>query len=132
MWRFADDKGAPGFNRVAMSRMALIIPPEHRRVAVEALESDVIGTNSNPWTKGLMEYDVLLDLTDADDSIYVSALGGQRMPFVYQQRSSLEIAVLNSGNEIALNDGVMILCKQRFRMGYAEPRRNCRYDFTTA
>jgi len=130
MWRFADDKGVPGFNRAAMSRMAVVIPPEWKRVATETLQSDIIGTNSNPWGKNLMEADVLLDLTTTDYAMYVSALGGQRMPFVYQQRSSLEIAVLNSANEIALNDGVMILCKQRFRMGYAEPRRNCRLDYT--
>ena len=130
MHRYGDDQGRVAYNAVAMSRLVAIIPPEFDQVVTETLNSAFIATSDNPYFKGLMEFEVLPYLTDADNAIYVSALGATRKPFLYQERTPLQVEVFNSPQQIAEEHGLKILTRQRYRFGYGEPRRNFRFDFT--
>jgi phage major head subunit gpT-like protein len=132
LWRYEDDKGVTAYNTDAMKDVRIVIPPEHHRVVTEVIESSFIATSENPYFKGLVGYKVLPYLTDADDAFYLSAVGSVRKGFVHQQRVPLEVVVLNDKASVADNDGVKILARERFRFGYGDPRRNMRFDFTTA
>jgi phage major head subunit gpT-like protein len=133
MARYNDDTGRP-FNSVAMRQKRAIIPPEHERAFTEAMNSTQVVRSSagvsNPWGEGLCEIDVLPYLTDADNAYYLSFLGASRKPFIYQERTPLEIIVYNDAKDIAKNHGVLVLTRQRYRLGYGDPRRNLRHDFT--
>ncbi|KKN24095.1 hypothetical protein LCGC14_0898420 [marine sediment metagenome] len=130
MWRYGDDQGRLAYNASAMSDVRVVIAPEHEKAFTEAINSTLISSSDNPWGNGLVSFDVLPFLTDADDAVYISALGSQRKPFVYQERTALQVQVFNSPNEIADAHGLKVLTRQRYRFGYGEPRRNVRHDFT--
>jgi len=132
MSRYQDDKGRPGYNALAMRRMAAIIPPEYERGFSEAINSTLLSSSDNPWGKGLIEFDVLpyLPAVTTDDAYYLSAIGAERKPFLFQKRDELEVVVYNDGKDIAENDGLKVLSRQRFRFGYGEFRRNVRHDYT--
>lgn len=130
MWRYQDDKGRTAFNAGAMSRLMCAIPPEHFRVFTELVNSSLISNSDNPWGQGIVEFAALPYLTDADNAFYTSAIADTRKGFVYQERTTLQVEVLNSSEAVADNHGVKVLARQRFRFGYGEPRRNVRYDFT--
>lgn len=130
--RMVTDKDTEGFNRGAMTRVRAIIKPEYERAFTEALESTQIGSSSNPWGLGLIEgFDVLPDLASGTHISYINALGSPRGPFYYQQRKPLEIQVLNGADDVAENHGVKVLCYERFRFAYGEPRRSISQTFTT-
>lgn len=139
MSRFEDDKGRPGYSTRAMSKIRVVVPPEYHRIFTEAVNSDLIGgggattptPQSNPFFKNIVEIDVLSHLTDADDAFYFNAVGDPtRQPFIYQERTKLEVEVFGSGPDVAENDGLMVLSRQRFKFTYGEPRFSIRYDFT--
>lgn len=131
MSRYADDQGRVGFMTKAMTKLSAVIPPEMHKAFTEVINSTLIGSgNSNPWANGIMEFDVLPYLTDADNAFYLSALGANRKPFLFQEREPFEAVVLNSADDIAENDGIKVLARERFRFGYMEPRYNMRFDFT--
>lgn len=136
MTRYKDDQGREGFNGTAMNTLRCVIPPEQRRAFVEVLNSTIIisgsGTAgvSNPWANGLVDFDVLVNLTDADNAFYLHALAGTRKPFYFQQRKTLEVVVMNSEENVALNHGVKVLLYERYVFAYGDPRRALRHDFT--
>lgn len=131
MTRFEDDQGRTGFTAAAMQRRVAIIPPEYVRAFTEAINSTLISNSDNPWGKDLVEWEELPYLTDADNAFYLSALGATRRPFLIQEREPFEVVILNDAKDIAENDGIKVLGRERFRFGYMEPRFNFRYDFTT-
>lgn len=130
MFRYEDDQGRTAYNAAAMDKLVAIIPPEYEQVFTEVLNSSIISNSDNPFFKGIMEFDVLPYLTDADNAVYVNALGAERKPFIYQERTPLQIEVFNSPQQIAEEHGLKILTRQRYRFGYGEPRRSLRHDFT--
>lgn len=131
MDRYQDDTGSRPFNAQARTSKRLIIPPENVKVATEVVASLLTGGgDSNPFFLNIVELDELLYLTDADNAVYMSYVGSARMPFIYQERTPLEIVVLTSTEEVAKNNGVLVLCRQRYRLGYGDPRRNFRMDWT--
>jgi hypothetical protein len=136
MARFADDKGRIGFNGTAMNNLRCVIPPEQRRAFSEVTNSTIIisgsGTAgvSNPWGNGLVGFDELPWLTDADNAFYLHALGAVKKPFYFQEREPLEVIVLNGADDVALWNGVKVLVRERFRFAYGDPRRGFRHDFT--
>lgn len=136
MSRFLDDKGRSSFNSAAMGDVRVVIPIEQKRAFTEVLNSTVIiggsGTAgvSNPWGNGLVNFDVLDALTDADNTHYMNAVGGQRKPFYFQQREPLEVVVLNSTNDVAENHGMKVLLYERYRFAYGDPRRSLEQAYT--
>ncbi len=137
MSRFADDKGRIGFNGTAMNTLRVVIPPEYRRSFAEAINSTIVidATDaagvSNPWGNGLVQFDELPWLTDADNSFYLNAVAATRKPFYFQEREKLEVIVDNDASSVANNNGVKVLVRERFRFAYGDPRRSFKFIFTT-
>ncbi len=135
MGRFNDDKGRP-FNGTAMQQLRCVIPIEMQRAFSEVINSTIIISGSgaagvsNPWGNGLVTFDVLINLTDADNAFYTHAMGASRKPFYFQQRENLEVVVMNGTNDVANNHGVKVLLYERYRFAYGDPRRAFRHDFT--
>lgn len=141
MWNFKDDQGRAGYMSSAMTKLRAIIQPDYDRAFKQAMQSTVIPTfgkdthlggstvyavaASNPWGQGLVEVDVLPALTPSLVTFYLSAVGDEVKPFIFQQRQDLEIEIYNDAKDIALNDGLMVLCRMRHRFGYGDPRRSC-------
>ena len=130
MFRFEDDQGRTAYNAVAMNNVVVIIPPEYEQVFTEVIKSSIISNSDNPFFKDIFGFEVLAYLTDADNAVYINALGAERMPFLYQERTPLQVEVFNSPQQIAEEHGLKILTRQRYRFGYGEPRRSLRHDFT--
>lgn len=133
MWRYKNDQGQAAYNAKAMMRLAAVIPPEYHLVFTELINSSLISNSDNPWAKGIMEFDVLPSLpavTGSDAAWFLSALGAERMPFIYQERTPLQVEVFNTPQQIADIHGLKILTRQRYRFAYGEPRRNHRFDYT--
>ncbi len=133
MWRYKNDQGQAAYNAKAMMRLSAIIPPEYHQAFTELINSSLISNSDNPWAKGIAEFDVLPSLpavTGSDAAWFLSAIGAERMPFIFQQRVPLQVEVFNSPHEIADARGLKILTRERFRFAYGEPRRNHRIDYT--
>lgn len=131
LWTFQDDQGRTGYNASAMSNLRLIIPPKYQRAAVEAMESTLVGGgNDNPWGKNLAAVDVLPYLTAANNIFFISATGATRKPFIYQERTNLQVNILNGADHVAENHGVKVIVTQRYRLQYGEPRRAIKMSLT--
>lgn len=133
MWRYENDQGQAAYNAKAMMRLAAVIPPEYHQAFTELINSSLISNSDNPWAKGIAEFDVLpsLPAVSGDDAAwFLSAIGAERMPFIFQQRIPLQVEVFNSSQQIAEERGLKILTRERFRFAYGEPRRNHRFDYT--
>lgn len=125
---FKDDQGRP-FNAQANSRIRMLAHPAQERAAYEALNQTAFtggsGASNVFGPKFLEGVDILPYMVSGDlDEMYFSALGSVRKPFIYQERTSLEIVMLASGDEVVKNNGVMALTRQRFTLTYGEPRRS--------
>ncbi len=131
MSQYQDDRGRVGFNALAMKpRLSCIIQPDYVRGFTEAMNSTLISQSSNPWGMGLVDFDELPYLTAATITFYACAIGATRMPFIFQERDKLEVEVFADSREIADNDGLKILTRERFRFGYGDPRRSVSHVFT--
>lgn len=131
MSQYQDDRGRVGFNAEAMKpRLSCIIQPDYVRAFTEAMASTLIGNSSNPWGMGLVDFDELPYLTAATITFYACAIGGPRMPFIFQEREKLEVEVFTDSKEIADNGGLKVLTRRRFRFGYGDPRRSVSHVFT--
>ena len=120
---FNDDQGRP-FNFSAIRNMRAVIPAGHERAVAEASSASIVVNTSNVYIPAILQgYDVLPYLTTQTE-LYFSALGSVRKPFIYQERTPLEVIVLTSPDAVALHNGVMLLTRQRFVLTYGEPRRS--------
>ena len=117
MLKYKDDMGRPWTNMV---ELWTIIPPDLEHVAREGLNATVISQTSNVF-QGMSGLDVFPYLSSAV-KIYTCALNGPRKPFVYQERTALEIVILDSTEDFAENEGLKVLCRQRFKFAYGEFR----------
>ena len=133
MWRYKNDHGQAAYNAKAMMRLAAVIPPEYHQAFTELINSSLISNSDNPWGKGIAEFDVLPSLpavSGSDAAWFLSAIGAERMPFIFQQRIPLQVEVFNTSQQIAAERGLKVLTRERFRFAYGEPRRNHRFDYT--
>lgn len=122
---YNDDQGRSGYTSRAMSTMRIICDPQYKRVMTEVNDSSLIsGGDDNPFFKGMLtSIDVLPYLTNATVQSYWTITGDpNRQPFIYQERTPLQVVVFNSDEAVADNHGLKVLVRQRFRLGYGEPR----------
>lgn len=130
MVRYQDDTGRASFNVAAITKLRTIIPPTYRQAAMEAVNSTLLGGgNSNPFGQGLTEIDELPHLT-GDAEMWISAVGSERMPFIFAPRTQLEIVVNQSTEDVAKNNAIEVYCRQRYVFTYGEPRRNVLHTFS--
>jgi hypothetical protein len=123
--------GRYGYNKVAVNNLRYIVPSGHARGGYEAM-NQVAYTGGSGATgefgKFLSGVDVLPQLAGATGylatEIFISALGSVRKPFIYQERTPLEVIIKSSAEDVALNNGVMLLTRQRFILTYGDFRRN--------
>lgn len=128
---YTDDMGRYGYNKVAVNNLRYIVPPGHARGAFEAM-NQVAYTGGSGATgefgRFLSGVDVMPELAGATGysaaEIFISALGSVRKPFIYQERTPLEVIIKAGAEDVALNNGVMLLTRQRFVIGYGDFRRN--------
>jgi hypothetical protein len=62
--------------------------------------------------------------------MYTNALGATRKPFIYQQRTPLEIVIDTDRARIQQRNGVMVTVRERWVMTYGDPRRSYRETFS--
>ncbi len=128
-WSFGDDQGRP-FNTVAINRMRVVVHPLQERACYEAMNQTSFTGGSgatNEYGKAMMDgFDVnpFAGTAPTNAELFYSALGSVRKPFIYMERTPLEVIVLASADEVAKNNGVMLLTRQRFILTYGEPRRS--------
>lgn len=131
---FNDDQGRP-FNTLAATQLGVIVPASFERSGMEALNSsfiigdDTAGGSKDNVFKGMASMDVCDYLTSAA-VMHVTALGSERKPFIYQERTPLEVVILDSVDDVAYQNSVLVLCRQRFVITYGEPRRAIQHTFT--
>ncbi len=134
MRRFNDDTGRR-FNSAAMREMRIILPPEFERPASEALNAAFIpmvtadAATENVFFKGMAQFDVL-DYLSGADTMYINLLGAERLPFLYQQRTPLEVIIDQNPTNVAKRNGVLVMCRERWVMTYGDPRRSLRHVYT--
>ena len=128
-----DFAGRLGYNGPgAMSNLRMAVQPGDAVAATELSQGTAItvGADGNAYYKGLFQVDLLPHHTVATRNTYLGACGANRKPFIYQKRTELQIEVLNDAANVAINHGVMVLTRQRFRMWYGDPRRMVRCVWT--
>lgn len=125
-----DDQGRIGYNANAVQKLRVIAHPAMERGFVEFLNSTLLSSSDNPWGKGLAEFDSLPYLTPGSNQYFLTAVGSTRRPFIYQERTGLEIVVFTETKDIALNNGVMVLTRQRYRLEYGDFRRCIQHTYT--
>ncbi len=127
-----DDQGQGGYHWPAMSKVLLMGSEEYAQPMIEAVNSSLTGGgDSNPYYQHIGEPIVNPFLGTTNKWFYVAAVGDvDRMPVIYQERTKFDIQVLNSAEQVALNHGVIVLARQRYRMWYGEPRRMCQNVLT--
>jgi hypothetical protein len=74
----------------------------------------------------------VLDYLDSSNTTkaYVNAVGATRKPFILQQRTPLEVEILDDPASIALHNAVLVLCRERFVFAYGDPRRSIEVTWT--
>jgi len=117
---FNNDQGQP-FNVASRTRKRMVVPPAHDRGVAEAIGSTIIGNSDNPWGRGIVEYDSTPYLTATSKS-YLNYVGSERKPFIYMERTPLELVFFNDEQSIAEKNGLLVLTRQRFVMTYGDPR----------
>lgn len=120
-----DDQAQEGYNWPALGKVLFMGDQRYEQSFKETINATLTGGgDSNPYFGGMGEVVVNPFLGTSNSNIYAAAVGDpMRMPIIYQERNKLDIQVLNSAEQIALNHGVIILARQRYRMWYGEPRR---------
>ena len=125
---FTDDQGRP-YNAQALTNLRVVLHPAQAKVAWEAVNQTAFTGGSgatNEWGNSVLQgIDVNLYQASGDsDEFYFSALGSTRKGFIYQERTPLEIIVKAGGDDVAENNGVLVLTRQRYILTYGDPRRN--------
>ncbi len=98
MRRYNDDQGRP-FNSLAATDLRIVIPPTYKWALTEALNASFISQTDNVFV-GAAQFDIS-DYLTADTAMYVNAMGAERKPFVYQERTPLEVEVLDDPAALA-------------------------------
>lgn len=127
MYKFNNDQGYP-FNALALRQLRLVVPPTWESACAElkgaSIYPSAAGTASRSNVfQNWFDYDVTPFLS-GDTIAAFNAVGAVRKPFIYQQRTELEIQVLDSPDMLALHNALLILCRQRFVFAYGDPRRS--------
>lgn len=125
---FTDDTGRP-YNAQALRNLRVIVHPTQAKSAYEAVNQTAFTGGSgatNEWgNQALQGIDVNLYQASGDsDELYFSALGSVRKPFIYQERTALEIIINAGADAVAENNGVLVLTRQRYVLTYGDPRRS--------
>lgn len=120
MRRFESDQGRP-YNTSAIRELRVLVPPTYERAAAEATVLTLNAGGANALSS-FATYDVMDELT-ADTLMYVCAVGNSRKPFIYQERTPVEVRVLDSEDDMALHGGVLVLARQRYVLAFGEFRR---------
>lgn len=128
-----DDQGQEGYNWPALGKVLFMGNQNYEQSLKETINATLTGGgDSNPYFGGLGEPIVNPFLGTTNAYLYTAAVGDPtRMPLIYQERTKLEIEVLNSSEQVALNHGVLVFARQRFRLTYGEPRRMVLMAITT-
>lgn len=132
-WGYNDDQGRAGYATDAMNNMRLICDPQYEARFTEMNEAQLTerGGDTNVFFKGkLASIDVLPYLTNADVQIYFTVSTPTRAPFIYQERTPLQVEVFTDSASVADNHGLKVLVRQRFRLGYGEFRYAIEHTFT--
>lgn len=128
-----DDQGQEGYNWPALGKVLFMGNQNYEQSLKETINATLTGGgDSNPYFGGLGEPIVNPFLGTTNARLYTAAVGDStRMPAILQERTQLEIEVLNSSEQVALNHGVLVFARQRFRLTYGEPRRMVLMAITT-
>lgn len=120
-----DDTGREGYNVGALSKVLVMGNQQFEQALKETIAALLIGGgDSNPYFLNIAEPVINPYLGVTNDYLYMAAVGdSSRMPMLYQERTPVQVNVYNSADDIAENDGLKVLCRQRFRFGYGEFRR---------
>jgi phage major head subunit gpT-like protein len=135
MLRYQDDQGRAGYNANAINNLRVVIAPPHEGGVRQALNASFITEGSTPAGsrenvfKGMAEFDVLPYLS-GDTECWFNAVGAARKPFIYQERTPLEIVVMDDDKNVAYHNGVVVLARQRYVMTYGDPRRSVLHTWT--
>lgn len=135
MSKFEDDQGRPIFNAVARNQVRCVIPVEYEMVFREVMNTNFVmgddtagGSKANAF-QGFTKFDTLPYLANAD-AFYMNFLGSVRKPFIFQNRTALQIEVDTDPKAMLERNGVLVLCRERFELTYGDPRRASRHVFT--
>jgi phage major head subunit gpT-like protein len=125
---FTDDVGRP-YNAQALTNLRVIVHPTQSKSSWEAVNQTAFTGGSgatNEWGNASIQgIDVNLYQASGDsDELYFSALGSVRKPFIYQERTPLEIIIKAGAEDVAENNGVLVLTRQRYVLTYGDPRRS--------
>lgn len=131
---FTDDQGRP-FNTLAAQKMRAIVHPDNEGAMYEAMHSTMVGSSGGQTTVGIQAFLEGFDVnpyqaSGDSDEMYVSAVAASRKPFIYQERTKLEVVILDGENDVAKHNGVMVLTRQRFVFGYGDPRRSILFTWS--
>lgn len=123
-----DDQAQEGYNWPSLGKTIFLGSQLYERAFKEVINATLTGGgDSNPFFGGLGEVMISPFLGTTNERVYIAAVGDpDRMPLIYQERTKLDIQVLNSAEQFALNHGVLVLLRQRYRLTYGEPRRMVR------
>lgn len=129
-----DDQGRAGFNALATTKLRVVIPPIFKGGAMEAMNATTIATDAGTASRsnvfaGMAGIDVLPYLS-SNAIMYVNAVGATRKPFIYQQRTALEIKIDDDQTRIHMNNGVLVTVRERWVMTYGDPRRSVQVTFS--
>lgn len=139
MLAFQDDVGRP-FNVLASTKMRLAVMPAAEYVTRMALRAAFLpmvaadgATDNVNIFQDMAELDVLPYHTASSttSTMYLAMLGAERKPILYQQRTPLEIIVDMDPTNVAERNGVLVMCRERYKMTYGDPRRMVRHIWTT-
>lgn len=129
MGAFQDDTGQRPFAWQHMTEMRVIIPPVYADPVRTAANAQVIAQTSNVW-QGAFQIDECPYLTDGA-VYYQNAVGGAgRKPFVYSERTALEVVVNQNTEDVALTDMIRVLTRQRYVFTYGDPRLSIQHTFS--
>jgi len=132
---FTDDTGRAGFNWAAMQQQGGLVAmgnQQFQQSLVETINATLTGGgDSNPFFQNLADPIINPYLGVTNDYLYMAVVGDpMNRPFIYQERTPLEINVHNDQKTVDDEHGVLVYCRQRFRLGYGDPRRMVRNVLT--
>ena len=131
-WGYKDDQGRAGYAQKAMSEMRIVCASDYEAILTEMNEAVITAGDSNPFYGGKLTSIDILPYLPANHVESFWALTGDpnRKPFLYQERTPVQVEVFSDSASIADNHGLKVLVRQRFRMLYGEPRYSIQQTWT--